>query len=172
MTNGSSWYISDDQMSGERSEVAHEIGADLRSRNSKDPQSLSGFKPKNPRILVSDESKESFSEDGFENVFPNARGYASAWVTLARWCQDELVIRGMHWAGLSRGSASPDSIASRPWGLLLAYVLALAPVLACVWFRSRMQPPYRRMAWLLAAVLVMDYFLTLFLAGGPGFSIY
>lgn len=93
-------------------------------------------------------------------------------VILARWCQDELVIRGMHWAGLSRGSPSPDSIASRPWGLLLAYVLALAPVFACVWFRTGTQPSYRRLAWILAGLAVIDYFLTLLLAGGPGFSIY
>jgi len=93
-------------------------------------------------------------------------------VILAKWCQHELVIRGMRIAGLSTGSMSPDLIASRPWGLLLAYVFALGPVFAVIWYRTRVKKPYGRMALFLAAVAVIDFILTLRLAGGPGLSIY
>jgi hypothetical protein len=93
-------------------------------------------------------------------------------VTLARWCQHELVIRGMHIAGLSTGSMSPDLNASRPWGLLLAYVFALGPVFALIWYRTHLKEPYGRMALILAAAAVIDFCLTLRLAGGPGLSIY
>jgi hypothetical protein len=93
-------------------------------------------------------------------------------VALAHWCQYELVMKGMHIAGLSRGSMSPDLIASRPWGLLLAYVLALVPVFVVVWLRTRMSPPYGRAALLLAVAAVVDFVATLLWAGGPGLSIY
>lgn len=93
-------------------------------------------------------------------------------VMLAKWCQHELVIKGMDIAGLSTGSMSPDLIASRPWGLLLAYVFLLGPVFAVIWYRTRMKAPYGRLALILAAVAVIDFFLTLRLAGGPGLSIY
>jgi hypothetical protein len=92
-------------------------------------------------------------------------------VALARWCQD-LVMRGMHLAGLSRGSISPDLIASRPWGLLLAYVLALGPVFAFLWYRRCKRPSRDRTPWVLAAVVVIDFTLMLLLAGGPGLTIY
>lgn len=93
-------------------------------------------------------------------------------VALAKWCQSDLVMRGMQIAGLSSGSMSPDLIASRPWGLLLAYVFALASVLAVVWWRTRMKQPYGRAAWLLGIVAVIDFVVTLLLAGKPGLSIY
>jgi hypothetical protein len=93
-------------------------------------------------------------------------------VALAHCCQYELVMKGMHIAGLSRGSVSPDLIASRPWGLLLAYVFALVPIFAVVWFRTRMAQPYGRAAWMLAAAAVVDFVITLLLAGGPGLTIY
>jgi hypothetical protein len=92
-------------------------------------------------------------------------------VVPAKWCQD-LVILGMHSAGLSSGSASPDLIASRPWGLFLAYLLVLGPIFAAVWYWTRMRPPYGRLAIMLALVAAIDFFLILFLAGWPGFSMY
>src|SRR5580765_7823280 len=76
-------------------------------------------------------------------------------VVLARWCQHEWVIRGMHIAGLSTGSMSPDLIASRPWGLLLAYVIALGPVFSVIWYRTRLKKPYDRITLILAAVAVI-----------------
>jgi hypothetical protein len=92
-------------------------------------------------------------------------------VALAKWCQD-LVILGMRSTGLSTGSASPDLIASRPWGLVLAYLLALGPVLVAVWYWTRMKPPFGWLAAILALVAVVDFFLIVCLAGGPGFSMY
>jgi hypothetical protein len=93
-------------------------------------------------------------------------------VALAKWCQSDLVIKGMHIAGLSKGSVSPDLIASRPWGLLLAYVFALVTIFGFAWFRTRMKQPYGRAAWMLAAAAVIDFVVTLLLAGGPGLTIY
>jgi len=92
-------------------------------------------------------------------------------VVPAKWCQN-LVLLGMGSAGLSSGSASPDRIASRPWGLVLVYLLALVPVMVAVWYWTRMRPPYGRLAITLAAVAVVDFFLMVLLAGGPGFSMY
>jgi hypothetical protein len=93
-------------------------------------------------------------------------------VALAHWCQSELVMKGMLIAGLSRGSMSPDLIASRPWGLLLAYVFALVPVFLIVWLRTRMAQPYDRAGLMLAVAAAVDFVATLLLAGGPGLSIY
>jgi hypothetical protein len=93
-------------------------------------------------------------------------------VALAKWCQHELVMKGMQIAGLSKGSVSPDLIASRPWGLLLAYVFAVVPIFAVVWFRTRMAQPYGRVAMMLAVAAVIDFVVTLLLAGGPGLTIY
>jgi hypothetical protein len=93
-------------------------------------------------------------------------------VALAHWCQWDLVMKGMHIAGLSKGSVSPDLIASRPWGLLLAYFFALVPIFAVVWFHTRMTQPYGRAASMLAAAAVIDFVVTLLLAGGPGLTIY
>ena len=93
-------------------------------------------------------------------------------VALAHWCQAELVMRGMQIAGLSKGSMSPDLIASRPWGLLLAYVLGLGPIFAVIWIRTRMAQPYGLAAWVLAVAAGIDFILMLLLAGGLGFTIY
>ena len=61
--------------------VPHEIAADPRRRNPKERILFSGFKPKNPNILVGDLSGINwYLSFDFEKKFPDAKGYVSAWL--------------------------------------------------------------------------------------------
>ncbi len=74
--------------------------------------------------------------------------------------------------GLSRGSFSPDYILARPYALAIAYLIPLGILLATLWVRKRLAPPYRHWTIALILVAIVDFCFTLTFAGGPGSSIY
>jgi hypothetical protein len=51
-------------------------------------------------------------------------------------------------------------------------VSSVGSIFAVVWFRTGMTHPSRRTAWMLATAAVIDFVVTLLLAGGPGLTIY
>jgi hypothetical protein len=84
-TNGSGGF-DDDQLNSEfgsakEGGIPVPICADLRRRNSAEPLSLSGFKPKNSKILV--EELPDITQRGqfnFERKYPQANTYVEAWL--------------------------------------------------------------------------------------------
>ena len=74
--------------------------------------------------------------------------------------------------GLSRGSFSPDYAMARPYALAIAYLIPLGVLLPVLWVRTRMAPPFGRWTCVLIIIALLDFFLTLVFAGGPGFTIY
>ena len=94
-------------------------------------------------------------------------------IGLAERIRTGLVMPAIAALGMSSGSFSPDYLMARPYALAAAYLVALAPVLLLVAWRTRMARRHvRRWALILLAVAVVDFIATLSLAGGPGFSIY
>lgn len=82
-TAGTSGLLSDGQLNGESHDkepylIPADLRADLRRRNPKEPVILSGFKPSSPKILLRDLS--GLRRDEFEEKYPDARGYAEAWL--------------------------------------------------------------------------------------------
>jgi hypothetical protein len=92
-------------------------------------------------------------------------------VTLAKWVRTEVVVAYMRAHGLSKGSPSPDSIAARPYALAITYLVPLGALLGLVALRTGLAP-HRRWVVALVAVAALDFYLTLTLAGGSGFTIY
>lgn len=74
--------------------------------------------------------------------------------------------------GLSRGSFSPDWTLARPYALAVVYMVPLAVWLTMIARRTGMQPPHRYWAIAVVVLAIIDYAMTLLLAGGPGLSIY
>jgi hypothetical protein len=74
--------------------------------------------------------------------------------------------------GLSRGSISPDLIASKPYALALTYVLPLGALFAVIAWRTRMAKPYRYWAAALVVLAVIDFFMVRGYASGPGLTVY
>ena len=93
-------------------------------------------------------------------------------VEFANWLRGMLITDVMRPLGLSRGSISPDLIASRSYALALAYAIPLGIVLAAVWYRTR--PAVPNIGWAIALVLVAiaDFWMMLACASGPGLTIY
>lgn len=87
---------------------------------------------------------------------------------LAHWLRREVVMRAIVALGLSNGSFSPDYIAARFPGLLLAYLILLGSVYIVVWIRTRMASPYRRLSVILLATAVVDFVVTVEFTGGRG----
>ena len=86
--------------------------------------------------------------------------------------QHFLVMKFFPATGLSLGSYSPDSTRARPWALAAVYLVVIGLMLGVVWFRRGMRPPWRRWAIVVVAMGVIDCMMTLWFAGGPGFTIY
>jgi hypothetical protein len=81
----SSFYLSDDQLDGERHDqkphlILPDIRRNLRRRNPIDPVSLGAFKPSSPKILVRDLSGLMGEFDEFSGKYADARGYVEAWL--------------------------------------------------------------------------------------------
>jgi hypothetical protein len=94
-------------------------------------------------------------------------------VTVARWLREEVVMKVIRAQGWSSGSFSPDYTEARTWGLLLAYLPPVMGLFLLGWWRWRHAPCSRRMLpWIFLAVAVLDFYATLRLTGGPGFTIY
>ncbi|HUQ71624.1 MAG TPA: hypothetical protein VM165_19000 [Planctomycetaceae bacterium] len=92
-------------------------------------------------------------------------------VEFAHEIQDVLIRHVLRPLGLSR-SPSPDSILTRPYALAIAYLIPLGLLLPILWKRTRMARPFGYWAGALLLLALLDYVLTLLLAGGPGFSMY
>jgi hypothetical protein len=91
---------------------------------------------------------------------------------VAGWLRTHVVMPVIRMLGLSRGSFSPDYSVARPYALAIVYAVPLAIVFACVRGRGETARPYRRWSLALLLLAVIDYCLTLRIAGGPGLSIY
>jgi hypothetical protein len=91
-------------------------------------------------------------------------------IELAVWFRNE-VIEAMQWLGLSRGSRSPDLIFVRPYGLALAYVATLGPLIGFAWLRGRLRE-HRRGLFILLAAATIDFIATLALGQGRYLTIY
>ena len=91
---------------------------------------------------------------------------------IAGWLRTEVVMPLISTLGFSSGSFSPDFLIARPYALALAYVLLLGPVLILLWISKCMTRPARWWAWVAMVVAAIDFGLTLWLAGGPGLSVY
>lgn len=87
---------------------------------------------------------------------------------IRNWIVTDVVIP----LGWSRGSRSPDYTLARPYALAMAYLIPLTIVIAVLWGRRRFDKPYVRWICALIALVVLDYFMTLALASGPGLSFY
>ena len=91
---------------------------------------------------------------------------------LAGWLRTGVVMPVIRAAGLSSGSFSPDYLLARPYALAIAYGLVVGPVLGVSRWCERGNAPSRRWVWAILIAAVADYGTTLWLAGGPGLSIY
>jgi hypothetical protein len=91
---------------------------------------------------------------------------------MANWVRVEVVMKLSRWIGWSSGSFSTDYGLARPYALAIAYLVPLTIVVAVMGWRTKLQPPLRRLVWMLAAVVSVDYLMTLLFADGPGLSIY
>jgi hypothetical protein len=93
-------------------------------------------------------------------------------IAVADWLRMNVVMKWIEILGLSSGSFSPDYILARPYALALAY-LVLVAVLGAFARVSRFRlAEQRRVVGAFFLMAIVDYFMTLGLAGGPGFSIY
>lgn len=90
-------------------------------------------------------------------------------VALANWLRVHVVMEAIRAGGWSAGSFSPDYILARPYALALVY---LPPMAAFASVALGAGAGFRRLALVLIGVAVLDYVLTLWLAGGPGLTIY
>lgn len=93
-------------------------------------------------------------------------------IWIATWVRRHAVMDSIKLLGFSQGSYSPDFIMARPWGLLIAYLAILTPILAAIAWRARLSGRIRSRAAALLVLAFLDFWATLALAGGPGFSIY
>ena len=93
-------------------------------------------------------------------------------IFLGGWLRTDLVMPAIVAMGRSAGSFSPDYGTARPYALAIAYLLVLGAVLAPLSAFSRFTP--RRWRWLAILLLAAaaDFGCTLWLAGGPGLTIY
>jgi hypothetical protein len=91
---------------------------------------------------------------------------------LAKWLQSDVVMPAIRAMGLSRGSPSPDHILSRPYALAIAYVLVLGVVLLVLRMTKQITQSSRLWLWNTLAAAVIDFACTLWMAGGPGLTIY
>ncbi|MEX0886939.1 MAG: hypothetical protein WD009_10920, partial [Phycisphaeraceae bacterium] len=92
---------------------------------------------------------------------------------LAGWFRVDVIMPIIRVLGMSAGSFSPDYIAARPYGLLLAYLLPALAVVGALWVCRATARPTRRWLLVLLAVGVLDYcFVMLFAAGPPGLTIH
>jgi hypothetical protein len=93
-------------------------------------------------------------------------------IFLAGWLRTDVVMPAIVAAGRSAGSFSPDYGTARPYALASAYLLVLGMVLTPLLAFSRFTP--QRWRWLAILVLAaaVDFACTLWLAGGPGLTIY
>lgn len=89
----------------------------------------------------------------------------------AHWCRDHVVIPVIRWAGYSL-SASPESIMARPYGLALVYFPILAIAIAAFLWRWRRDRAVDYLAILVFAAAIINYFMMLRFAGGPGLTFY
>ncbi|MEW6160292.1 MAG: hypothetical protein AB1813_22895 [Verrucomicrobiota bacterium] len=91
---------------------------------------------------------------------------------LAKFFRKEVVMEVMRAWGLSSGSYSPDLIKARPYGLALAYLspFAAAAMGARMWWE--IVRPHKRMLWVLALLIVADFFSTLLLSDRRFLTLY
>lgn len=94
---------------------------------------------------------------------------------IAHWLRTDVVMPIVSAAGWSRGSFSPDYIMARPYALAIAYVMLLGFVFVALGVGRRVMRspgvPWRWVGITLIAAAV-DFAAMLWLAGGPGLTIY
>lgn len=93
-------------------------------------------------------------------------------ITFAGWLRTEVVMKLIRLLGLSQGSFSPDYLMARPYALALAYLLPLGIVLVTFWLRHRKTGLHPGRAWVLVAVALVDYIMTLIFADHRFLTIY
>ena len=95
-------------------------------------------------------------------------------LTFAHWLRTDVVMKVIHVLGISRGSYSPDHMAARPYGLLLAYMIPGVLLLLFLKVTKQLRGRTRRWAAILAIVAAIDYIVVLFFGnnGYSGFTMY
>ena len=74
--------------------------------------------------------------------------------------------------GYSSGSFSPDWTRGKPFGLALAYLLLLPPILAVLWRRTRGSTVHRRWILIVIALAVLDFCMVLLWSPSHGATLY
>jgi len=93
-------------------------------------------------------------------------------IAVASWLRREVVMEAIRLLGLSRGSASPDLLLARPYGLAPVYLFPVGVTLAVTWARTRLRPPYRKWCVIVICLAVADFVATLVLGAGRSLTIY
>ena len=93
-------------------------------------------------------------------------------IIVAGWLRREVVMQLIQLLGLSYGSASPDYLMARPYGLALAYLLPLGIVLVMFWLRNQKSRSRLWPVWALVTVTFVDYVMTLIFADQRFLTIY
>jgi hypothetical protein len=91
---------------------------------------------------------------------------------LAGWLRTDVVMPLIKSLGLSRGSFSPDYGMARPYAMVLAYAIVLGVALLALRMTRQITMSSRLWIWITLAAAVIDCACTLWLARGPGLTIY
>ena len=95
----------------------------------------------------------------------------------AIWFRSYVVMPWIVKLGYSAGSFSPDYLMARPYGLLFPYVIFILLILLMLVLRLVLVPRLQRermgiLVFLSLFFAAGDYLMILWLAGGPGFTMY